>query len=261
MTTIPLPSGAWSENRFLVSVLGAVQSAGWSRWSSGDTHDTVSRTMRRGTPRLERDIVAEIEQAGVGRAPPRPRFGPQTVLDPAMGALLRKQEKVLRRHDARLLDLAFSLGLAHLDSCTDRIDFLVATGVLCRVTRPAGVYLVPGWPTPLPQDRLCLTLNERLTEDRLRWNDLFGETTDKIIWLLHPNADRLAALNTTIEQIARRWGIEVETVRHALLVLLDDDDFTATADLSRVGPHTQFHLAVDWNTFDLTRLAIDPESE
>lgn len=262
MMTLPLPSGAWSEDRSLVAVLRAVQSAGWSRWSPGDTYDTVLRTLRTRTPRLEWAIVAEIEHAGVGRAPPRARYGPRAGFDQALEAPLREREKVLRRHDARLLDLAFSLGVAHLDSCTERIDFLVATGVLCRVPRPAGVYLVPAWPTPLPQDRLGLTRNERLTEDKLRWNEVFEAATDKIIWLFRPHADdRCSAVNTTLEQVAAWWCLDAETVRHALLVLLDDDDFTATADLSRVGSCTPFHLAVDWNTFDRTRLVVDPDPE
>jgi hypothetical protein len=166
----------------------------------------------------------------------------------------------VRRHDARLLDLARPLGLAGLDSCSERVGFLVATGVLCRVARPAGVYLVPAWPTPLPQERLCLTLAERDSEDALRWDELFEDATDKIIWLFRPGADdRLCALNTSLHQISRRWALDGETVRHALLVLLGDGDFTATADLSRVDPDTRFHLAVDWNAFDLTRLVVDPE--
>ncbi len=256
----------------MVAVLCAVHTAGWARWSPGDTDDTVRRTMRTGTPRLETEVVAEIERADigradigradVGRAPPLPRYGPGAGVRSAREALVREYEVLIRRHDARLLELARPLGLVHLDSCAERVDFLVATGLLCRVVRPAGVYLVPAWPTPLPEEGLALTPEERVEEDTLRWHELFEDATDKIIWLFRPESDdRVSALNTTLDQIARSWGLDGETVREALLVLLDDGDFTATADLTRVDPLTSFHLTVDWNAFDTGRVPIEPEPE
>ncbi|MGF7234434.1 MAG: DUF6042 family protein [Frankia sp.] len=251
----------------MIAVLCAVHTAGWSRWSPGDADDTVRRTMRTGAPRLETEIVAEIElanvgQADIGQVPLLPRYGPRSSVLSVHEALLREQERLVRRHDARLLELARPLGLAHLDSCAERVDFLVATGLLCRVTRPAGIYLVPAWPTPLPEEGLALTLDERDSEDTLRWQDLFEDATDKIIWLFQPDGDdRLPALNTTLDQIAHSWIIDEETVREALLVLLDDGDFAATADLTRIDSQTSFHLTVDWNAFDTTRVRVDPEPE
>jgi hypothetical protein len=262
MPTLPMPTGSWSDRGAMVAVLCAVHTAGWSRWSPGDADDTVRRTMRTGTPRLETEVVAEIERANVGRVPLIASHGPRPPLLPAQEALIREYDVMVRRHDARLLELARPLGLVHLDSCAERVDFLVATGLLCRITRPAGVYLVPAWPTPLPEEGLALTLNERDDEDTLRWHELFEDATDKIIWLFRPDSDdRLSALTMTLDQIASRWVLDGETVREALLVLLDDGDFTATADLTRIDPHTPFHFTVDWNAFDTTRIQVEPESE
>jgi hypothetical protein len=231
---------------------------GWLRWSPDCAGDLLRRVLRAGRPRAESEVLAEMDRQA-DRAPGAEQSAweePELYRDPYGTPLYDLYQEVMEdfyRRRARVNELAGALGLPPVQTAADTADYLVAAGILCRVGKDDTVLLIPVWPVPLPEERLPLTAEERRAEATQRWTDLHERTADRIIELFAPDDERLPALRTSVDLLARQLDIEPEDVRQALLVLLAADDFSADADIARLGDDGDFVLTVDWDIHDRTR--------
>jgi hypothetical protein len=166
---------------------------------------------------------------------------------------------------ARIDGYAIHYGLPPVRTCQDVLELLVASGILHRVVEGGAVRFRPAWPLPLPQDVFPVTAEDRAEEDAYRWQSLHYRTGQKIIRLFGPETDQPKdTLTTSLERLGRRLGLDPDSVREGVLVLLGEGDFTANIDIARAPAHKVFTLQVDWDRFARSRIGIRfarPEDE
>jgi hypothetical protein len=110
---------------------------------------------------------------------------------------------------------------------------------------------------PLPDEVLPLTAETQADEDKIRWMQLYEPTTQKIIRQFRPNDDdRPAALTISLQRLDRQLGVDVETARADLGVLMFEGDFTVSRDPQTVPEHAVFEIRVDWERFAQQRFSL-----
>ncbi len=258
MLTPSLPLVDWSEEKTR-DFLRTAMDEGWLRWSPPCTGDLLVHVLRARQPRPEAEILAEM-----GRRPDQPPGDEQAAWEEPLlrrdihGTFLydlyRADMDSFLRHRARVDELAGALGLPPaVRTAADTADYLVAAGLLCRVTKDGTVLLVPAWPVPLPEERLALTAEERRVEDVLRWNELNDETGEQIIALFAPDSDRWPERTTSLRLLAQELQVDSEDVRQALVVFMTSVLLSVNADIPRLGDDSAFVLTMNWETYDRTR--------
>jgi hypothetical protein len=163
------------------------------------------------------------------------------------------------QHIAQLDGYAVALGVAPVRTMGNVLDFMAACGVL-TITGPGEDGLFNLNPhASLPSEALPIAPEQRRHEDRMRWAPLHAPTVQAITDMFDPDAEQPATVRrTNLERLAQELGTDTETVRAGLVCLLEQPDFTASADIERVREHQVFEITVDWDTFARTRITIMP---
>ncbi|POH66022.1 MULTISPECIES: DUF6042 family protein [Cryobacterium] len=153
------------------------------------------------------------------------------------------------------------LGLAAIRTLADLLDFMTAAQVTVLAD---GQYSInPA--APLPEEVLPLTEPRRETEAQLRWNQLHQEMSQQTISLFKPEQPySVNSLSTTINELAQKLGADPQSIREALVILIDEGDFTITRDPLRAAADDPFNVNVNWEAFYVSRLPVrfnNPPSE
>lgn len=163
------------------------------------------------------------------------------------------EEELLAAAKAKLARAAAASRMT-VKTNADLIHLMRRIGVIERTEDDGVVRWRSADPLPLPDERLPLSPEEVAAEDELRWARIHYDNAQSIIRLfVDGDLDRLP---TTLAALAKRLELTVESMREAILVLLDEGDFTASADVERIENHQPFELSVDWDRFEATRIGI-----
>lgn len=150
--------------------------------------------------------------------------------------------------------LSAMLGVPPLRSLDQVLHFMLAANLL--IERDDGsIWIDPL--APLPEEVLDLADSEQQLQAHLRWRTLFDPLGDRIIGLFEPDALNPAVLlMTSLQQLGNELEADPESVRAAILGLLEDGDFSSDADIARTSTNTAFELRVDWDRFNRSRIQI-----
>lgn len=177
-----------------------------------------------------------------------------TALAEADEAHDEEQLELERRRIERLQRIANELGLPALNDNRDLLELMRWMGLVARTEVEGVVAWSPVEPLPLPEDCFTLDPDERAEDDTIRWRGLHYKASQRII------REFVGSERTTVrgslDSLAQRLDLDPEGARHGILVLLDDGDFTASADVERVASDHPFDLTVDWGKFNETRIEI-----
>lgn len=156
--------------------------------------------------------------------------------DPDEARLVAEIRVDLRRAEA-------SAGVEPVHTNRDLLELMRRLRLVERLSVGGRAAWRPVRPIPLPSERLLMTAAEKSAEDESRWEREHEETANLIHCLFR--ADDADVLTASIQEFAGRIERSGESVREAVLALLADPAFTATADIARVGPQQRFELRLD----------------
>ncbi|MER8188222.1 DUF6042 family protein [Kitasatospora sp. NPDC094015] len=152
---------------------------------------------------------------------------------------------------------AAQYGLPPLETINEVITLLVAAKVLHEIPDDAGVpRLHPASPLPFPTEVLPLGAEEEQIQRELRMSLIYSDDSFEIIALFEPDGRRLAEITTSLQRLAKAIDGDPHDARQAVLMLLDQGDFTATEGVAVIPPHKVFRLQCDWEKFDQSRITI-----
>ncbi|MFE2414981.1 DUF6042 family protein [Kitasatospora sp. NPDC059408] len=147
--------------------------------------------------------------------------------------------------------------LPPLETIDDVITLLVAAKMLHEIPDSSGqLRLHPAHPLPFPSDVLPLSAEEEQVQRELRMSLIYSDDSFEIIGLFEPEGRRLEEVTTSLQRLARVIDGDPHDARQAVLLLLDQGDFTATEDVTAIAPHKVFRLRCDWEKFDQSRISI-----
>ncbi|MEU7822983.1 DUF6042 family protein [Catellatospora sp. NPDC049133] len=171
--------------------------------------------------------------------------------EPETAAQANAEDEQRRAEDiADMATYAAALGAAHVDTMDDLLAFMVAARLVV-VDDDGGQPRYDLNPdAPLPEEVLPLSEERRAQEGKIRWLQLYEPTAQNIIRQFRPDeADRPTALTTSLQRLSRQLGVDVETTRAGVGVLLAEGDFTTSRDPETVPEHAVFEIRVDWRRF------------
>lgn len=184
------------------------------------------------------------------RYPPEP--GDPTTANEANDQEQAEHDAKIAKHDG----YAATLGLPPIRTVLDVVHYLTACGLI-TVDSDEGEPRYRMNPAPrLPGEVLDLPPDELAEADRWRWARLHEPTTQRIIRLFTEPAERPSSKLTSLQRLARELGLDVETIRAGLAVLLQDGDFTTTSDPETIAEHKMFEIRVDWDRFADKRIHV-----
>lgn len=106
---------------------------------------------------------------------------------------------------------------------------------------------------------MSLTEEEKRDEDAFRWTDLHYGASQRIIGLFVDG--EVDSIRDSLGGLAQRIECDQETAREAVLVLLEDGDFSSDADIQKLEVGQVFQLTVDWDRFEESRVSIRVASQ
>jgi hypothetical protein len=162
-------------------------------------------------------------------------------------------------HQKRIRDIAeleaysSHLGLPSVRTLADLLDFMTAASVLLLAH---GEYSINPF-APLPEDVFPLSETRREAEAHLRWGQLHQDLAQRIIALFNPGGlYSVNSLSTTIDGLAQSLQAHPRSIREALVVLVDDKDFTVTGDLLHIAADERLNIDVNWEAFYESRFSV-----
>lgn len=158
-----------------------------------------------------------------------------------------------RRRIERTSRIARRAGMAGVETNRDLFELMRRLGIVERIEEAGQVRWLTPSPLPLPEERIPMSRQERIREDRLRWGELHYRPARRIVDCFV--ALGLTAAATSLERLAQLLEADVEAIREAVLVLLEDRAFRASADVERLTGGEPFELWVDRELLDEDRLA------
>lgn len=91
----------------------------------------------------------------------------------------------------------------------------------------------------------------------MRWRELYEPVAQDIIRLFKPDSDLpLEVMRTSLQRLARELGIDIDTARAGLAVLVGEPDFSANRDPELIAEHAVIEISVDWEVFAEHRIGI-----
>ena len=153
------------------------------------------------------------------------------------------------------------LGVEPVRTLRDLLEFLLAAGVLTTTGAGDAALIRLNESAPLPAEVLTLSEEDRRSDDDLRWQRLHEPAAQAVIDLFVSDEAPTATLRTSLQRLAREVDLAVESVRAGVVHLLNDGDFTASADVERLLEHQVFELTVDWKKFRSSRITIVHNSD
>lgn len=148
------------------------------------------------------------------------------------------------------------LGVEPVRTLRDLLEFLLAAGVLTTTGAGDTALIRLNESAPLPGEVLTLSEEDRRSDDDQRWQRLHEPAAQAVIDLFVSDEAPTATLRTSLQRLAREVDLAVESVRAGVVHLLNDGDFTASADVERLLEHQVFELTVDWKKFRSSRITI-----
>jgi hypothetical protein len=167
--------------------------------------------------------------------------------DPELSALLARSKDRLRR-------AAAAAGMPEVVTNRDLLELMRRLGLVFCTEEEGRARWRPVSPLPLPDECIPLLPEEEADEDAIRWHGLHAGNSYRVITKFKD--EELTTLRTSIADLAADVGLDTESTRHAVEALLEDGDFTATADPARVTAEDEFALTVDWEKFAENRIEI-----
>jgi hypothetical protein len=161
---------------------------------------------------------------------------------------------LLARSKDRLRRAAAAADLPEVITNRDLLELMRRLGLVSRVEEEGCVRWRPVSPLPLPDERIPMLPEEEAEEDAIRWHGLHASNSYRVITKFKD--EELTTLRTSIAELAADIGLDKESTRYAVEALLEDGDFTATADPARVTAKDEFALTVDWEKFAENRIEI-----
>ncbi|GGN38521.1 hypothetical protein GCM10010109_65490 [Actinoplanes campanulatus] len=256
--------------------VSALFQLGWFRWlptaaidvdgllhaCPGEPRDEAGQALallhaRRGGLKLdEGDDAVKLEalQRLSATLPPAPAWHDPTqdidlatLDDPAdVEAERAEHAELVAQHDAMLA----KAGLAPARTVDDVIGLMIRFGLITVEGEQQRLTLATD--PPLPTEVLPLSEEEKQREDSLRWRSRFGRLSQRVLRLFLTEQGDLAKtrMTTTVDRIAVTLEADPDAVRQAILVLIDEGDFTverqsASIDIERLAGHQRFDLVVD----------------
>lgn len=160
-------------------------------------------------------------------------------------------------HDERVAQYDAMLAKAGLEparTVDDVIGLMIRFGLVTAVGDDQQLALAAD--PPLPTEVLPLSDDEKQHEDSVRWHSRFGRLAQRVLQLFLAEEGGLARIRitTTIDRIAGEVDADPNSVRQAILVLIDEGDFFAerqgvAAQVERLVGHQRFDLCVDPERF------------
>lgn len=160
-------------------------------------------------------------------------------------------------HDERVAQYDAMLAKAGLEparTVDDVIGLMIRFGLVTAVGDDQQLALAAD--PPLPTEVLPLSDDEKQHEDSVRWHSRFGRLAQRVLQLFLAEEGGLARIRitTTIDRIAGEVDADPNSVRQAILVLIDGGDFFAerqgvAAQVERLVGHQRFDLCVDPERF------------
>lgn len=202
----------------------------------------------------DRDAVADS-------LPPAPAWVPpkQDDEDPDDHAAdLAEYESRIAEYDA----LTDRMGRERVRTVEQVLDLMLTLGLVQADDRDGTQYLRLAADPPLPTEALPFTADQKAREDRTRWHQRFGSLSQRVLRLfLEDGQLAQLELSTTLDRLAATVGADVEDVRQAVLVLIDDGDFATVrqgnpVDVERLRAHQRFDLVVDPDRFAAGRINV-----
>ncbi|MCG8914931.1 DUF6042 family protein [Actinokineospora sp. PR83] len=245
---------------------------GWSRFVPHAAVEVLGVVVLLGAPTREQvgRLVGRTPDAVVGLSGPAwDEFEPwtehtlRTALDgaaPTPGEVARANAEDRAWLDGLIAEVdayADALGVFRPRTLSDVLDYLAACTVLIATGRDEDTrYELNPW-AMLPAEVLPLTREQADEEDLLRWIGLHRPVVRKLIDLFGPYADApLDVLRTTLLELSRTCGVDLESIRAAVTILADQPDFEVTGDAERAEPGAELEIRVDWANFLEYRLDI-----
>jgi Family of unknown function (DUF6042) len=165
-----------------------------------------------------------------------------------------EQRELLVRSKDRLRRAAAAADMPEVVTNRDLLELMRRLGLVSRLEEEGGIRWRPVSPLPLPDERIHMLPEEESEEDAIRWRALHASNSYRVIAKFKD--EELTTLQTSIADLAADLGLDTESTRYAVEVLLQNGDFTATADPARVTAEEQFSITVDWERFAESRIAI-----
>lgn len=137
-----------------------------------------------------------------------------------------------------------SVGL-QVHTNADLLELMRRLGLVERVHAFGQATWRPVRPIPLPEERLLLTATERAREDELRWRGEHEQNANAVFGLF--GRDDVDVLRASLNELALRLELPVESVREAVLVLLTEDAYSTVIDVETLDATVTFELRLDWN--------------
>jgi Family of unknown function (DUF6042) len=165
-----------------------------------------------------------------------------------------EQRELLARSKDRLRRAAAAADMPEVVTNRDLLELMRRLGLVSRLEEEGLVRWRPVSPLPLPDERIPMLPEEESEEDAIRWHGLHAGNSYRVIAKFRD--EELTTLETSIADLAADLGLDSESMRHAVEALLQNGDFTATADPARITAEEQFSINVDWERFAESRIAI-----
>ncbi|GAA1408532.1 DUF6042 family protein [Catellatospora coxensis] len=178
--------------------------------------------------------------------------------EPETAAQANAEDQQRRAEDiADMASYATALGLAPVETMDDLLAFMVAVRLVVAEDDGGQVRYDLNADAPLPEEVLPLTAERIAREGKIRWLQMYEPTAQDIIRQFRPDdADRPVALTTSLQKLSRRLGVDVETARAGVGVLMFEGDFTTSRDPETVPEHAVFEIRVDWQRFAKQRFGL-----
>jgi len=259
---------------------------GWFRWLPSraiDVEDLLHRfpgqprrdvlgalrllAARRGgyVPNPDEDIETLVASLPLAPAWETPEESDESA-DPSEpeGADLRAEREHYERRLAEYDELVSRLGLAPVRTDEQLLELMLRLGVLEERTEEdeTGLWLADH--APLPTEVLPFTDEQRHEEDHVRWQSRYAQLSQRVLRLFVDDdtaeLDR-HVLATTLDRLAAATRADAEDVRQAVLVLVEEGDFTTArqgefVDVERLRAHQRFDLVVHPDRFYQSRQLI-----
>ena len=216
-----------------------------------------------------RVLFAAVPAQESGRARVRLE-DPVVWLSPQAGLEDQEQERRTALYRQRTWEQAVAaVGLSVPATVGELAEVLVTLGVFQRSWRTGPADRVERWRSPevlpLAADQLPLPAEWVAAHEEAGRRQQGELAAQRLIRFLHEHR-RPHVVITTVAELATATGLPAVATRRGLAALRANGDFrllphNATAgdpDPKRIGLHTEFTLAADWQLFDLMRTRIAP---
>ena len=206
----------------------------------------------------EGSVAGDLDDLGDGALDVDSLGGLDATYDAATHGDAGEDEQMWGRRWTAFAEQAALRGLP-MRTPRDAIEFMRVIGLVEREERDGEIYWQPVMPVPLAEDTLRLNEQERQRQACMRWHHAFQHASNRIVaWLVEQRSDAPTAdVTLTLAELAGRTDLDVDEARHGLAcAMAEAGDITATPDPEATEPDRALTISVDWERFDVERIAV-----